>query len=329
MSKKLGWPRVDSEKINLRRGNKIVSTITGAFGQSLRETRLTAMLGYLIALEPDAFMTTFGFKGKPQQVSIETIHDLGRSDILIETTLGIGIVEAKIDATDPLEQSKRYPANWIALVTNRIVGKKTFGHTTYVSWHDVALALEKLKNVRNPQARLLSRDLLKYLQEHRMTRGSKAVEIYAREINEPVTLNLFLRARLYGCNYEASSPLPEALYFAPHFGGNIAKRHVGVNVGISYIARIEFVGTATTWKETQELLRSQRGAPWIKSNRDILRLLKQKWFTGKKSQLRSFVFLGKPQLVFNPPIQKTKLQRGRGWLSKRSFTFEELLEARQ
>ena len=319
----------EAEKIELFRGNKLVSTITGAFGQSLRETRLTAMLGYLIALQPDEFTRAFSFKGTAQQVSIETRHDLGRSDILIETTQGIGVVEAKIDATDPLEQSRRYPAKWTALVTNGVGPKKVDGRTKYVSWHDVALVLKKLSKGRNPQTRLLSRDLLKYLEEHRMIRGQKAVEIYAREINEPVTLNLFLQAHLYGCKYERSSPLPEALYFAPHFGESIAKGYVGVNAGISYVARIEFVGTATTWKEIQELLRSQRGSPWIKRNREILQLLRRKWFVGKKDQLRSFVFLGKPQLVFNPPIQKKKLQRGTGWLSKRSFTFEELLSARR
>ncbi len=41
--------------IPLRRGGNVVSTITGAFGQSLRETRLTALLGYLIALAPERF----------------------------------------------------------------------------------------------------------------------------------------------------------------------------------------------------------------------------------------------------------------------------------
>jgi len=41
---------VATAEIPLMRGGEIVSTLTGAFGQSLRETRLTALLGYLIAL---------------------------------------------------------------------------------------------------------------------------------------------------------------------------------------------------------------------------------------------------------------------------------------
>ncbi len=312
------------------RGGKIVSTITGAFGQSLRETRLTAMLGYLIALRPDNFLSLFGFKGKAQRVYLETRHDLGRSDILLETTQGTGIIEAKIDATDPLDQSRRYPARWVALLTHRVARSQTLGRAKYVTWQNVAAHLEKLSRLNEPRVRMLSRDLLKYMQEHRMARGRETIEIYAREINEPVTLKLFLEAQLYGCNYEAGSRLPEALYFAPHFGANISKGHTGINVGISHIARIESVGYATTWHEFYDLLKIRRGGSWLKRHSALLRLLKKsEWFAKRREQHRSFLFLGKPQLVFNPPIQKVRLQRGKGWLSKRFFTFDTLFAARQ
>jgi len=98
----------------LMRGGDVVSTLTGAFGQSLQETRLTAMLGYLIALNPRPFLNLFGFRGVPQRVCLEKRHDEGRSDILVETNIGKGIIEAKVDATDPLVQSQRYPARWIS-----------------------------------------------------------------------------------------------------------------------------------------------------------------------------------------------------------------------
>src|SRR2546425_10297348 len=97
-------PRNDLVEIPLMRGGNVVSTLTGAFGQSLRETRLTAVLGYLIAINPEPFFALFGFRGMPQSVSLEMAHDDGRSDILIETSLGVGVIEAKVDATDPLKQ---------------------------------------------------------------------------------------------------------------------------------------------------------------------------------------------------------------------------------
>jgi hypothetical protein len=96
---------LEQVEIELMRGGDVVSTLTGAFGQSLRETRVTATLGYLIALNPEPFSTLFGFRGLPQRVWLERRHEEGRSDIFIETSLGTGVVEAKVDATDPLAQS--------------------------------------------------------------------------------------------------------------------------------------------------------------------------------------------------------------------------------
>ena len=50
--------------IPLLRGERIVRSLVGSFGSSLRETRLTALLGHLIALKPNEFIDFFGFQGK-------------------------------------------------------------------------------------------------------------------------------------------------------------------------------------------------------------------------------------------------------------------------
>jgi len=42
---------------------------------------------------------------------------------------------------------------------------------------------------------------------------------------------------------------------------------------------------------------------------------------------RTFLFLDEPRLVFNPSIKKEKLQKGKGWLSKRVFSFDTFFEA--
>jgi hypothetical protein len=159
-----------------------------------------------------------------------------------------------------------------------------------------------------------------------MVRVNDSVEIYAREINEEVTLNFFLEARMYGCVYQASSRLPEALYFAPHFGRRIADAHPGVKQGISYVARIETVETAEKWKELIEVVKTVRGKTWLNSHSEYLDAIHRKWDWGSREK-RSFLFLGKPRLVFNPPVQKDNLQKGKGWLSKRTFSFDELFSA--
>ena len=315
-------------EIELFRGRRLVSTLTGAFGQSLRETRLTALLGYLIAAEPTAFLSLFGFEGEAQSVSLETRHEDGRSDILVETSRGKGVIEAKVNAADPYEQSRRYrgDARWVALLTHRVSDRKADRYTRYVSWQQLAEKLSTLSRSSSARLRVLSADLLAYLEEHRMTKHRESVEIYAREINEPITLKLFLKARLYGCKYEAGSRLGEALYFAPHFGQLIARNHPGVGVGISYITRIISVGNSTTWQTFKDLLSEERGAVWLKQHQAVLKELRSEW-SWNKSTLRSILILDTPRLVFNPPVHKENLQKGKGWLSKRFLSFDELFAA--
>ena len=159
-----------------------------------------------------------------------------------------------------------------------------------------------------------------------MAKQRDSVEIYAREINEPITLRLFLKAQLYGCKYEAGSRLAEALYFAPHFGMSIAKGHAGVGAGISYIARIASVGHACTWQDFQDLMTQERGRTWWRQNQSLLKELRHDW-TWNKTSHKSFLLLEKPRLAFNPPIRKENLQKGKGWLSKRFLSFDELFAA--
>jgi len=313
-------------EIPLMRGGNVISTITGAFGQSLRETRLTALLGYLVALAPEPFLDLFGFRGVARKVSLEMRYKDGRSDILIETNRGVGVIEAKVDATDPLEQSRKYPSRWAALLTHHVPRTRVVGNTRYVSWEQLAGLLKQLSRSKVPPMRILSADLIHYLREHRMVKNRESAEIYAREINEPATLALFLKAQLYGCRYQPGSPIAEALYFAPHFGRRIANAHPGVAVGISYIARIESVGQATTWGEFQDLLLESRGRVWRNRHKDELQALRRAW-SWRRAEQRTFLLLGEPRLVFNPPVRKERLQKGRGWLSKRFFSFDDLFAA--
>ena len=252
-------------------------------------------------------------------VSSKSVTTRAAQTYSLETNIGTGIIEAKVDATDPLVQSHRYPARWIALLTHRVPRKAIISRASYVTWQQLADVLESLGASGSPRLRVLSKDLLGYMQEHHMVRDRKSVEIYAREINEPVTLALFLKAQLYGCNYQAGSRLAEALYFAPHFGKSITNEHPGVSIGISYVARIESVGHATTWQEFCQLMSDERGAAWWNRHKAILQDLRQKWHWNK-GQHRSFLLLGRPRLAFNPPVRKEKLQR-RQRLAKQTVLF--------
>jgi hypothetical protein len=189
----------------------------------------------------------------------------------------------------------------------------------------VADTLVKLAKSANPRLRFVSQDLHAYLKEHNMIRRTESVDVYAREINEKTTLALFMKARMDACDYEASSRLPEASYFAPHFGQALAKRLSGVHAGISYIAKIEDLAVVRTWHDLNDAIDSVRGKQWRKNHRSEIGAIRGwRW---SKNHPRSILFLGAARLVFNPPVQKDNLQKGKGWLSKRTFTFDELFEA--
>ena len=319
-----------TERIDLLRAGGLVTSLAGAFGGAIRETRVTALLGYLIALDPPPFLELFGFPGPALSVRLENRHEGNRSDILVETPHGTGIVEAKIDATDAAKQSLKYGGSWTALLSSHHPAGKQCGQKRlrYVHWENLAKLLRQLSRARNPRVQFLAQDLLNYLEEHHMIKDQDPVEIYAREINEPVTLTLFLKSRLYGCWYEAGSRLPHAHYFAPHFGRAIADAHPGVHLGISYIARIEEIAVVGDWNDFAATVKGIRKGHWLNKHKDeVFALKNDPAWDWKGERKRSFLFLGEPRLVFTPPVKKENLQAGKGHLGRRFLSFDDLFEA--
>ena len=92
--------------------------------------------------------------------------------------------------------------------------------------------------------------------------------------------------------------MPQALYFAPHFGKRVSKNYPGIHIGVSCIARIETVEVVEIWDDLLRTVKSIRGENWLTKNKDFLEAIRKSWNWPKK---RSFLFLGKPRLVFNPP----------------------------
>jgi hypothetical protein len=86
-------PRTDS--LTLMRGQVPVTSLLSAFGGALRETRLTSMLGYLIAHEPGNWSTFLEMKRPISYVGVEIDHDRGRADILVHSPKERLVIEAK------------------------------------------------------------------------------------------------------------------------------------------------------------------------------------------------------------------------------------------
>ncbi|NQT23713.1 MAG: hypothetical protein HQ579_09805, partial [Candidatus Omnitrophica bacterium] len=96
--------------IPIYRGGNIVSSLANSFGGSLRETRLTAIVGYLLSLAPEPFIKLFNIQGMLSEINLELSEDNGRSDIQLVTSKGIAVIEAKAELIDPLRQAQRYNA---------------------------------------------------------------------------------------------------------------------------------------------------------------------------------------------------------------------------
>ena len=314
------------ERIELLRGGSVVSSFAGAFGRALRETRLTAILGYLIALEPEPFCKLFGFRGRPLSVSLEARHASDRSDILIKTTGGVGVIEAKITATDPFRQVRKYPADWRVLLTEYAASgkQKRLRGVKYLRWQSLEETLQRLGRSPSNPVRYVSLDLLSYLREHGMIKKPESVEIYARDINDEAQLNLFFDAQMYQCPYDKGRLLAEAFYFSPYFCRKVVFRLARVQVGISYIAKIEHVEVVETWRELLQRVREVRKKPWLDGH---LRCLRRTLHGLDWPRKRSFLFLSKPRLAFDPPVVKKDIGINAGFLGKRVFSFDNLFAA--
>jgi hypothetical protein len=316
-----------NDQVELLRGGTVVSSFAGAFGSSLRETRLTAILGYLIALKPKSFCDEFGITGTIESIWLEPHDEQGRPDIRIKSTHGLAVIEAKVSAADPFKQVRRYSAKWRILLTQYLPtpSQKKPGRVDYWTWRGVVdLIRRHTTEFARGKERFVSQDLIKHLEEHNMITSKEPVEIYARDINENESADLFLKGHLYCRDYMANSIMAEASYFAPYFGQAVSASHPGVQVGFSYIAEIvsrpkveTFADAKAVWREVNKEETSFSGE-W-----DKLKII-QNW--GWKSP-RILLFLSAPRLAFNPPIKKKYIQKTQWSLQRTSYSFDEFYRA--
>jgi hypothetical protein len=321
--------RDSSERVDLFRGGSVVSSLPGAFGASLRETRITALLGYIIAQKPEAFREILNLKGDVLEIGIESDCDGDRADVEIVTTRGTCLIEAKCGATDPSRQARRYRADMRVLLTGLLAPERDgrADKIRYVSWQRMANHLGRVANGSGAPVKFLCGEIVRYLEEHNMVTMKEPVEVYARDVNKEYTLDLFLQAHLYHCWFARNSRLPEAQYFAPHFGWSLACKRAGVLQGISYVAKIEQVLVVDSCDDFKRVLSNTRGKDWTRTHQELLSTVKgRSWKRGDK---KSILLLGQPRLVFNPPIGKKYLQPGSGFLIKHFFFFDDLFKAWQ
>ena len=103
--------------LRLTRANQEVESFLSVLG-SLREARLTAVLGFLITRFPAEFSAVLGYHhSSTDEVSVEESEAGDRYDVLIHRSGEVHIIEGKIGPTQNVSQLLRY-------IKSRRLGRK-------------------------------------------------------------------------------------------------------------------------------------------------------------------------------------------------------------
>jgi hypothetical protein len=153
-------------------------------------------------------------------------------------------------------------------------------------------------------------------------------EVYARDVNKIPNLSLFLLGHVYFC--KANDNIYKCSYFAPYFGNQIAIISPGIKEGLSYIAKIDNHVEVNSFEELSDGIKNHIKKNKLKCDKTYIDELLQQIEADENYDdeiPHILMLLGKPRMLFNPPIEKRNLQDGNGWLSKNYYEFDELFEA--
>ena len=340
--------------LRLSRSSQDVGSFLSALG-SLRETRLTATLGFLIARFPAAFGPLLGLAITPaDEISIEETDSGDRYDVLIRNSGQQHIIEGKLGPSQRIDQLLRYiknrssggrPKPALTVVDdgsefaqsrqeafNKVL--RSVRSLRFVTWNEVATVCHaitrKKKNfTADPLGTIVAQDLANHLKENYMTTEPQS-EIYLREVGNVPSVRLYFQHHIYKCQSRYFKSAHRNLYFAPYFTGPTAERVSEVNLvpvgeGISFISRVKSVQVVAK-KDVLQFLK-ERKHPSPKEASEIIR----KSVREKEIVL---MLLGAPRLLFMSPVTKKKLKEkvggfGLGAMGSRSCSLDDLLKASQ
>ena len=337
--------------LRLTRGNEDVGSFLSVLG-TLRETRLTAVLGYLVSRFPGEFGPLLGYRHLPaDEVSVEEFDNGDRYDVLIRQSGECHIIEGKVGSTQNVNQLLRYICSRrrtrkpsLTVVDEgsefRQAQQRAFQQVRrrvkqlrFVTWTEVAavcLAIAKKRRnfTTDPTVAVIANELASHLKENQMT-TEPLPEIYLRDVSDINSVQLYFRHHIYKCQTKFYNSARRNLYFAPYFTHRMAEKIsadnlVPVGEGISFVSRVEKVQVIET-REVQAYLKSD-GHPKPKEAAEIIR---------KNHREREVLLmtLGEPRLMFVSPVTKAKLRNiipfGVGAMGSRSCTFDNLLAASQ
>lgn len=331
--------------VPLRRGREEVFNLFSALGD-LRETRLTAALGFLLAKAPSVFAPLFlDRQSKIDEIQIEETEKSNRYDLVIRTPRNLVVVEAKVGYLQAPVQVIRYirklrrsnPERALTLFlldrgsdplqTELNDLKRLFPSCTVKqkTWDEVARLIDKgchSKRLQKeyPEVVAVGKELVKHLRETQMAQ-SQTKEIYIRQLSGP-SLELFFRHHIYKCQSKFAKTALQHLYFAPLFTAKAprdfaARSMLPIEKGLCYMARIG-QGRVVRRHEVAQYLKKAGHPDYKEAAKSVLKQTKE------KDSL--ILMLGSIFRAFETPIPPSKLGV-KGMLAQKTVSFEELFAA--
>ena len=339
--------------LRLTRANQDVGSFLSVLG-SLRETRLTAVLGYLVSRFPAEFGPLLGFVPAPaDEICVEETDAGDRYDVLVRRSGAAHIIEGKIGPTQNVDQLLRYirsrrrnarqkPSLTVVDDGSEFLQsqqrafqnvRRQVRRLNFVTWASVAnicrdIARKRRNVTTDPTATVIAEQLTAHLKENNMTTEPQP-EIYLRDVSSSWSVQLYFRHHLYKCQSHFFNSARYNRYFAPYFTHQMADEIsednlVPLGEGISFVSRVELVQVIDKCDVLDFL--KDLGHPSAKEAANLIR----KNHPDKQVLIMT---LGEPRLMFISPVTKAKLSKqlpfGRGAMGSRSCTFDDLLAASQ
>lgn len=331
--------------ISLVRGRTRANNLFSALG-SLKETRLTAALGFLIARAPSAFAALFlDRQSTINEIHIEEAEESNRYDLLIRTSRKLVVVEAKVGYLQAPAQVIQYIRNLRRsnpdrdmtlylldrgsdpLQTELKYLKRQFPRcrVRQKTWDEVARVIEKgcqLKKIQkdHPEAVMVGRELVHHLREEHMAQ-SLSKEVYIRQLSGP-SLELFFRFHIYTCQAKFAKNALQHSYFSPLFTSKAPKDFssrsmIPIEKGLCYVSRIE-QGRVVRRNEVAQYLKQAGHSDYKEAAKAVLKQSREKEPV--------VLILSKIYRAFETPISPSKLGV-KGMLGQRTMSFEDLFAA--
>lgn len=332
--------------VEIRKGKNLVSNIFGVISD-LKETNLTASLGYLIGSFPEFFSSKLLSNcASILSVDIEkATKDNDRFDIVLNCLDQIVVIEAKIGINQNSQQINRYIKNlrasgkkkvkffildkgsfnahtWLKDLVKKTYGRVEIEFLTREYIHSLITELLRSKRAIkvNRGAYHTAQDFNIYLEEEGMVKIIRK-EVYTRDVSGH-SIDLFFKHQIYKCQPKFYKSASGNAYFAPYFTGRAPKDFlerslIRIEEGISWISPI--IDTQLIKRnEVKDYLKAKLHPDHAEAAKNSLSLHKESEMT--------ILLLGKPFLVFLTPISKKKLGLN-GAMGSRSLSFEELFQA--